>query len=330
MYTPLAEAIRDRGLPRWFPDRTITDLYIWISENRSSLEKEFGWEIQSDITATDLILEISTQAESGAWRKARTVNRYTDHLFTDILVPLSGDSQSWDSLKQAIIISQHEGATIHGLHVVESETGVRKKRALVVQERFHQMCADHGVNGKLAIESGDITGKICERATMTDLIVLKIVHPPRGGLSILNSPFRAIINKSSRPVLGIPFKASEFQRALLAYDGGERSKEALFVATYLAEIWKTRLAVYTSLESGKIKPDVQDDVRRYMELHEVEADYIVTEHDSMAYLKRTVEDYQADLVLMGSYRGGLIREIMIGSSLDYMLQESKVPIFICR
>jgi nucleotide-binding universal stress UspA family protein len=243
---------------------------------------------------------------------------------------LSGDSESWDSLEQAIIISQREDATIHGLHVVESEARVRNKRALAVQERFHQMCADHGVNGKLAIESGDITGKICERATMTDLIVLKIVHPPRGGLSILSSPFRAIINKSSRPVLGVPLKASRFQRALLAYDGGERSKDALFVATYLAEIWKTSLAVYTSLEGGKIKPDVQDYVRRYLEFHEVEADYIITENNSMSFLQKSAVDYQADLVLMGSYSGGLIKEIMIGSSLDYMLRESEIPLFICR
>jgi hypothetical protein len=49
MYIPLAETIRDRGLLRWFPNRTITDLYIWISENRTALEKELGWEIQSDI-----------------------------------------------------------------------------------------------------------------------------------------------------------------------------------------------------------------------------------------------------------------------------------------
>jgi hypothetical protein len=44
MYIPLAEAIRDRGLLRWFPNRTITDLYVWISENRAALEEELGWE----------------------------------------------------------------------------------------------------------------------------------------------------------------------------------------------------------------------------------------------------------------------------------------------
>src|SRR5215216_3403942 len=85
LYIPLAETIRDRGLLRWFPDRTITDLYIWISENRAALEKELGWELQSDIAATSLILEKSAQSEPGSWRKARTSSRYTDHLFNDIL-----------------------------------------------------------------------------------------------------------------------------------------------------------------------------------------------------------------------------------------------------
>ena len=90
-YIPLAEAIRDRDLLRWFPDRTITDLYIWISDNLDVLEKELGWEIKSDVAATDLILERSVKSEPGSWRKARTATRYTDHLFMDILVPLSGD-----------------------------------------------------------------------------------------------------------------------------------------------------------------------------------------------------------------------------------------------
>lgn len=46
LYIPLAEAIRDRELLQWFPGRTITDLYVWISENRAALEKELGWELK--------------------------------------------------------------------------------------------------------------------------------------------------------------------------------------------------------------------------------------------------------------------------------------------
>jgi nucleotide-binding universal stress UspA family protein len=330
MYIPLAEAIRDRGLLHWFPGRTITDLYIWIAENRAALEKEQGWEIQSDIAATDLILDKSVKSEPGSWRKARTATRYTDRLFADILVPLSGDAESWDSLEQAVIIAQREEAKIHGLHIVDSKEKVESSGALAVQGKFNQKCASANVDGKLIIEAGEITKKICERATMTDLIVLKIVHPPLGGLATLKSPFRAIIVNSSRPVLGVPAKATPFQRALLAYDGTERAKEALFVATYLAEMWKTELIVFTAVDGSKLKVDVQDHVRRYLDIHEVEAEYIISDQGAMDYLKRTVEERNVDLVLMGSHGGSALRQVIVGSALDYMLRASQVPIFICR
>jgi nucleotide-binding universal stress UspA family protein len=131
-------------------------------------------------------------------------------------------------------------------------------------------------------------------------------------------------------MLGIPAKATPFKRALLAYDGSERSKEALFVATYLAEMWKTELIVFTALEGTKIKPDIQDYVKRYLEIHEVQAEYIVTEQDAKATLKSTVDERQADLLLMGGYGRSLIREMVIGSTLDHMLRESNIPLFICR
>jgi nucleotide-binding universal stress UspA family protein len=328
VYIPLAETIRDQGLLRWFPDRTITDLYIWISENRSALEKELGWEIQSDIAATGLILEKSAASEAGAWRRARTSTRYTDRLFNDILVPLSGAEASWTSLEQAILIAQRENARLHGLHIVDSKEKVQSQNAQDVQEQFHQMCIDANVDGKLVVESGDISKKIRERAAMTDLIVLKIEHPPMGGLSNLTSPFRTILMNASSPMLGVPDQATRFQRALLAYDGSPHAKEALFVATYFAEMWKTELIVFTALDGSRVKADVQDYVRRYLDIHEVEADYIISERGATEYLKQTIEVHNLNLVLVGSYGVSMLRQVLAGSALDYLLREIKVPIFI--
>jgi nucleotide-binding universal stress UspA family protein len=329
IYIPLAEAIRDRGMLHWFPGRTVTDLYVWISENRNELEKDMGWQIQSDIAATDLILERSVVSEPGSWRKARAVTRYTDHLFMDILVPLSGDEESWDSLEQAILIAQREEAKLHGLHIVDSKEKVESAGALAVQTRFNQLCADAHVSGRLFIEAGEITKKICERATMTDLIVLKIVHPPMGGLASLTSPFRTVIANSSRPILGVPTTASQLKRAVLAYDGSERAKEALFVATYLAEVWKTQLIVFTAIDS-KLTADAQDHVRRYLDIHEVEAEYVIGEQGAMDSLKILTEERDVDLVLMGSHGGSVLQQVFTGSALDYMLRESKIPTFVCH
>ena len=330
MYIPLAETIRDRGLLRWFPDRTITDLYIWISENRSALEAELGWETRSDIAATDLILERSVKSEPGSWRKARAVTRYTDRLFVDILVPLSGFKESWDALDQALIIAQHENARLHGLHIVDTKDDAESSDSRGVKERFDQTCKELNIEGSLTIDVGDVTTKICERAVLTDLIVLKITNPPSTGVSALSSPFRTIIANSSRPLLTVPATASQFQRALLAYDGTERAKEALFVATYFAEIWKTELLVFTASDGAKSTSDAQDHVRKYLDLHEVEAGYIVSDRGAMDYLKKTVEERKVDLVLMGSHGGSILQHVFVGSALDYMLRESKIPTFICR
>ena len=330
IYIPMAEAIRDRGLLRWFPNRTITDLYIWISENRSALEKELGWEIESDIAATNLILEGSVKSQIGDWRKARLSTRYTDRLFADILVPLSGGEASWTALDQAILIAQRENARIHGLHIVSSKDKIQSPEALVVQAQFNQRCQDAGVNGGLVIEQGDITGKIRERASVTDLIVLKIEHPPMGGLSNLTSPFRSIIVNSASPVLGIPSTATEVRKAFLSYDGSPAAKEALFVAAYFAEVWKSQLIVFSVLDGSRVKADVQDDVRRYLEFHEVEAEYLLAERGAMDQIKTTMEESEADLLLMGAYGVSVLRQIMDGSALDYMLRESKIPLLICR
>ena len=329
VYISLAEIIRDRGLLRLFPNRTITDLYIWISENRTALEKELGLEIQSDVAATDLILERNARSEPGSWRKARTATRYTDHLFMDILVPLSGDAESWDAFEQAILIAKREDAKLLGLHVVDSKDKVNSTNALEFQSQFRQRCADANVNGNLIIESGDITRKISERAAMTDLIVLKIVHPPMGGISTFRSPFRTILLNSSRPLLGVPGKATPFKRAVLAFDGSDRSREALFVATYLAEMWKTELIVFTAVDSTRVKADTQDYVRRYLDVHEVGADYILSDGSVMDHLKKTADERGADLLLMGSHGRSLMQQLLAGSALDFILRESTVPIFIC-
>lgn len=330
VYIPLAEAIRDRGLLRWFSGRTITDLYLWISENRTALEKELGWEIESEIAATGLILERSAQSEPGSWRKARTSTRYTDHLFTDILVPVSGTERSWAALEQATRIARHENARLHGLHIVDSKEKIQSPGSLAIQAQFNQRCSDANVNGRLAIEFGDIARKIRERAAMTDLIVLKIEHPPMGGLAAITSAFRTIIVNSSSPILGIPDRATDFKRALLSFDGSPTAKEALFVAAYLAEMWKTELVVFTALDGSKVKADVQESVRRYLEIHEVEAEYILSERGAMDDLNQTAEEREIDLVLMGSYGVSMLRQVLSGSALDYMLRKSKVPMLICH
>jgi len=333
-YIPLAEAIRDRDLLRWFPDRTVTDFYLWICEYHTELEKETGWMINPENVATALTVKESSAAESraastGRWREDRIIERYTETLFKDVLIPISGDKASWQTLEQAIIIARQEGSKLHGLHVVSSQGNLRDPSALAVQEKFNILCSQAGVMGSLVIEPGDIVQKISKRARLADLTVLKIVNPPTGGLASLRSPFRAVINGASGPILGLPGNASGLDRALVAFDGSPRSKEALFIGTYLAEKWKTALTIFTALEDNYLAPSIQDYVCEYLEFHEIEAEYILEKGNAQT-LKQTILNSSFNLVLLGSYGSSVLREVFIGNTLDFILREVQVPILICR
>ncbi len=325
VYTPVAEAIRDRGLLRGFPSRTETDLYLWVTDHREALQTELGWAIRPEAAVTDLVAEKAR----GDWRQGKLFDRYTDRLFMDILVPLSGTPQGWTALEQAITIARREAAQLHGLHVVGSESQRSSVQALAIQARFNEECRAAGIPGRLAIETGDITRKIYERATLTDLVVLNVANPPGAGPAALQSGLRTIIERSARPVLALPGHPSSLERALLAFDRSPKAKAALFVATYMAERWNTALTVLTLRDPSRGGPSELEYAREYLELHEVEADYVLCD-GPIDVLFEVMQERSIDLALMGGYGGSALTQALFGSTVNHMLRESCCPLFICR
>ncbi|MEK7324602.1 MAG: universal stress protein [Chloroflexota bacterium] len=352
VYMPVVLMIREKGMLRDFPGRTEADLYLWILRYRSELEEELGWQIRPEAAASDLSTQFAPKPQSaanrllntilpdtltsgptpGEWRKDKLADRYIDRLFADVLVPLSGEETGWCALEQALVLARREESRLHGLHILSTPEEAGSETALTVQARFNQQCSEAGLNGSLAIEAGEIARKICERSALTDLVVLNLAYPPSSQwLARLGSGFRAIIRKCARPVLAVPGQASPLESALLAYDGSLKSKEALFVATYLTEMWKIPLTVLTVAEADHTTPETQNHAKAYLELHEVQAAFINVEADSVpeAILKAADEN-QSDLIIMGGYRAHPVVEAMLGSSVDRILRESNRPMLICQ
>jgi hypothetical protein len=64
VYLPYIEPIRERDLLRWFPGRTETDLYLWVSEHRAVLEKELDWSIRPETAIESLAFKGNPEAET--------------------------------------------------------------------------------------------------------------------------------------------------------------------------------------------------------------------------------------------------------------------------
>lgn len=355
VYLPVTQVIQEKGILRDFPERTATDLYLWLSEHQAELEKRLGWKISPEKAATDLANRFSPTTERfiarvgekildavtpdeleagptpGQWRKEYLAARQSNRLFTSILVPVSGADRGWRALDQAIIFGQPKGSHLYGLHVVPSEKHKNGEKALAVKTEFEQRCKASGIQGELAIEVGRIARRICERAFWADLIIMNLAYPPgTQPVEKLKSGFRTIIRRCPRPILAVPQSATTMNHALLAYDGSPKSDEALFVSAYLAGGWNISLSVVTIPEIGRISSETLSLAKSYLNKRDVHATFIEKRGSVGDSILETAQEYQCDVIIMGGYGYTPVLEIVLGSAVDHVLRESRIPVLICR
>jgi nucleotide-binding universal stress UspA family protein len=359
VYLPVVGLIRQRGILRDFPQRTDTDLYLWLSEHRAALEDELGWQVSADRAAGDLVDQFSQKPVQvvrrvrrrvlnaitpdelepgppvGRWRKEYLEARQDDRLFAEILVAVDGQQSGWSALDQALILANREGARLQGLHVVTADGDERTEKAETLQAEFGSRCRAAGIQGRLVLAVGAVRREICDRARWADLVVLSLSHPPATGpIATLGSGLTTIIRRCPRPVLTVPRAPSTLQHALLAYDGTPKAREAMFVATYIAGRWGVPLTVVSVEEAERVGPETLDEAQAYLEIHGVEAHLMVVgleKPDTVAEsIVGVVEKQQCDLLLMGGYGVGPVAEVLLGSEVDRVLRESQWPALICR
>ncbi len=355
IYSPVMQVIYDRGMLLEFPKRTVADLYIWLSEHRAILKQDLGWAITTDEAANDLATqfsskwqwsikslsnrvleavtpnELETGPSVGQWRKEILGPRQKDHLFYDVLVAVTGQEKGWLAFEQSLEIARREQGQLKGLHVIASEKEKDEEAIKALRAEFNQRCQSADIHGELAIEVGKTTNKICERAWLTDLVVVPLSYPPDSSLSarLLGSGFRNLVRRCARPILAVPGTPSQFKRILLAYDDSPKAREALFVATYLAQVWQVDLVVLTVIEHDDDRK-IPTAAQEYLKHHGVVATFVEGQQPVGGAILETAQLSHCDLIIMGGYGRNPMLEVVLGSAVDQVLRESPHPTLICR
>jgi nucleotide-binding universal stress UspA family protein len=352
VYLPIIQIIRENGPLHDFPNRTGTDLYIWLSQYQAELEEALGWSVSTQAAAAELAEthsekkrlartgkriidaivpdELQTGSDKGEWQRQTLVQRYLDRLFNYVLVPISGEAQSWNGLKQAIVIAQRENSQLRGLHVTANEAAFTNPDTQAVLAQFVECCQEAGVNGRLILETGPVAKTIIDRVRWNDLVVMNLAHPPgRTVAARLESGFRQVIQRSPRPILAVPQTVSPMDKALLAYDGSHKSKEALFMAAYLAEEWHIQLVVVMAHEKKAPDPAMIDHARRYLAMHEIDAEFVIAPADAADLIMDTAVSHTCNFIIIGGYGAQPVIEAVLGSTANEILRRSPIPILIC-
>ncbi len=359
VYCPVIVVIREQGLLRDFPERTETDLYIWMLEYRAELERELGWKIEADTAAEsigeklkrnswyylrrfwywlmDLIIpdQLIYGPKPGVWRrKHRALARRNLSFFRNILIALQDNEISRQAYEQAIWIAKREGARISALHLVDSEEAKENETTMSIRNQFYWRLHEEGLDGSLAVETGTANQKIVKRAVFTDMVVVHLQHAPgTRAFAKMRSGFRLLIRGVATPLLVVPKEMRPIQLILLAFDGSQKAKEANYIAVYLARHWGVELYLLTVYRDARDKEAMRKeflDSKRYIIDHHVRPHAHMRKGLAGETILAFAKEKNIDMILMGSYGSTPIKEMVWGSAIDYVLESVEIPVLICR
>lgn len=348
VYLPVVRLIRQQGLLHDFPDRTEADLYLWLAEHRAEIEEDLGWQVPVAKAASDLAQQFGTYKphylisrvlqtvgsgrepppSTSQWQ--RQPGRDTSHLFATVLVPISGQEVGWHALEQSLILAQREGSQLRGLFAVADVAQRESITVQAVQAEFKRRCQAAGIPGELVVEVGQIDRLVYDRARWADLIALRRSHTEPDSPSKLKSASRKLIRHSPVPVLVVPGDVTPLDRALLAYDGTIQSKAALFAATYLGQQWQIPLTVVGMGNKAEEATAVQDEAAQHLAEHDVQASVIPEQGETAEAILAMAVSQGTDFIIMGGSDPNPVLELVAGSTVSQVLQESAVPLLICH
>jgi len=344
IYSPVITIIESSGLHHAFRDLTLTDLYLWLLDQQNTLQEDLGIDVRPENVLDYAADKEGIQPGSG-WSTAeeqilqvllRTQDQpqdpYQDCLFQHVTVALSDEDPDWIALEQAIMVNRCPGGAIRGVHVASAAKQEPDKEVDACQQRFDRRLAEVGMNGKFFLRQGEPASALLEFSLLSDLLVLKLSHPPATSLvERISHGIITILQQSRRPVLFVKETPLQVSSILLPFDGGQRSKEALFIAAYYAARYGSQLNLLMVTRGSE-----KDEVNRYyaqtyLEKLGVKAEFY--QGDAESFTKDVVslaETLRVSTLILGGYENTSILDRVFSQSIDEILSQVTIPVMICQ
>ena len=282
-------------------------------------------------------------------------------MFAAILVPVDGSNDSWSALAQAIEIAQGQQSVIHVLFVADArlidasfwnalptddpvpdvdpalvqlalDVGKQlSSQGESVLARAERRCRDNSVSCQTEYTEGVVSQIILDRAKAVDLVVMG----RRGAGSkwagpLLGSTFEAVIRHSPVPVLAAQAEAHPIRHVLVAYDGSDRSRDALRVATELVQAKNASMTFLTVDDGRRKREEDYHEGLAFLHEHDMAAKALFLAGHPAEQILQVAREEKADLIVIGAYGHQRYLEVFYGNTADGVIRGAICPVLICR
>ena len=355
VYLPVIKIVRDRNMLRGFPDKTETELYLWIENNKAELTKEFGdelrtaavaWNIQEkyDIRKTSVWKKIWKKiyiwltpnmsdwgVRTGDWRK-EFLQYDTSPFIHRMMIAVADLEADKEYLRSAIQFSKKYGAWVGIVHVVKRQTMLHSEWMKKYQAEIEDMLETEGVQGKFFPLYGNLTKILSERAFWSDLSLFKLKYRPQlKKITLTEDGWNAIIMRIPGPICVIPeIIEAEIKQVVLAFSQSPKAREAMCFADILSKSTNCKISVVISGKDETRRNSAYEEVKNYYIRQNVEADYFVIDNEPEVAILQTADQIHADLIVMGGFSRSLLQRIFKRSTIDKIFVATKKPVIICK
>ncbi|MEP7350639.1 MAG: universal stress protein [Sphingorhabdus sp.] len=220
-----------------------------------------------------------------------------------------------------------------GAHFIVEAWEATEKQRTEICEKVEARLKVEGVNWDWQLIDGNaLTDILVDAARFADLVVLSLDTVNKGA----SSPGRQLVGdlavKSHTAILAVPatVRGINLDRALIAYDGGFEVAHAIRAATpLLRQCTSVKIAEITTAPETFPLTDVALYLARWgisVDVEMVDKGQLTVEERLLALVDKS----RPDLLVMGAYSHGRLRETLFGGVTRYVLGEVGIPVLLAH
>jgi len=195
------------------------------------------------------------------------------------------------------------------------------KRAASICERYRVTC-------ETDLQTGNVVKVIADAAVNSDLLVIgERGEDKEFETGFLGSVSERLVRKVNRPVLLTGLEFREFRRALLAYDGSEGARGAMKMLARLAVALEMDVDAVQMVEEGESTTALKE-VVSYFKDYPVRLSTHYLTGDSHSVIIDHAKEIGCDLMVMGAFENALADSLALGTTTDYLVRKSPVPVLV--
>ena len=274
--------------------------------------------ISSLLIATDGSVYADVATECGAWLAARLRARITvlyvidarrlaDHFIRNI--------------SEILEIFPSEGIADRVRDYYRKQGNESLQRAASICERYRVTC-------QTDLQTGNVVKMVADASVDADLLVIGARgEDEEFETGFLGSVAEKLVRKVNRPVLLTGHEFREFRRAVLAYDGSAAAREAMKMLARLTAALEMDVDAVQMVEEGESTTALKE-VVSYFKNYPVRLSTHYLTGDSHAVIIEHAKEIGCDLMVMGAYDNRLADSLALGTTTDYLVRNSPVPVLV--